>query len=82
MDLNQEINILKDNIQELQKQLSQAHQRIGELVSEKSVSNEEVIQQITGQLQRVNLEAEQKIQQQMDSIPDVLDSKQMLKEGK
>ncbi len=85
MDLNTEIKILKDNIQELQKQLAQAHQRIGELVSEKSASNEEVIkqkqfiQELTGELKRVNSETEQKIQQQMDEIPDVMDSKQILK---
>ena len=85
MDLNTEIKILKDNIQELQKQLAQAHQRIGELVSEKSASNEEVIkqkqfiQELTGELKRVNSEAEQKMQQHMDEIPDVLDSKQILK---
>ena len=85
MDLNTEIKILKDNIQELQKQLAQAHQRIGELVSEKSASNEEVIkqkqfiQELTGELNRVNSETEKKIQKQMDEIPDVLDSKQVLK---
>mgnify|MGYP001350454445 FL=1 len=85
MDLSTEINILKDNIKELQKQLAQAHQRIGELVSEKSASNEEVIkqkqfiQELTGELNRVNSETEKKIQKQMDEIPDVLDSKQVLK---
>ena len=36
MDLENEIKILQDNIKELQGQLAQAHQRIGELVSEKS----------------------------------------------
>tara|TARA_Y100000593_G_C4287354_1_gene326254 strand:+ start:717 stop:977 length:261 start_codon:yes stop_codon:yes gene_type:complete len=85
MDLSTEINILKDNIKELQGQLAQAHQRIGELVSEKSASNEEVIkqkqfiQELTGELNRVNSETEKKIQKQMDEIPDVLDSKQVLK---
>ena len=85
MDIKTEVQILQDNIRELQKQLAQAHQRIGELVSEKSASNEEVvkqkqfIQEITGELKRVNSEAEQKIQQQMDEVPDVLDSKQVLK---
>tara|TARA_R100000458_G_scaffold55936_1_gene60382 strand:- start:1288 stop:1548 length:261 start_codon:yes stop_codon:yes gene_type:complete len=85
MDLSTEINILKDNIKELQKQLAQAHQRISELVSEKSASNEEVIkqkqfiQELTGELNRVNSETEKKIQKQMDEIPDVLDSKQVLK---
>ena len=87
MDLETEIKILQDNIKELTRQLGQAHVRIGELVSEKSTSNEEVvkqkqfIQEITGELKRVNQETEQKIQRQMDSVPDVLDSKQILKEG-
>lgn len=89
MDLvkKKEIDILKDNVRELQSQLRDAHQRIGELVSEKSTINEEVIQQkqfiqeLTGQLNRVNKETEIKIQQVMDEIPDVLDSsKTFLKE--
>ena len=68
MDLNTEIKILQDNIKELQKQLNQAHQRIGELVSEQSTSNEEVvkqkqfIQELTGELKRVNDETNTKIQ--------------------
>jgi|TARA_R100001510_G_C7632208_1_gene190885 predicted nucleic acid-binding Zn-ribbon protein len=88
MDLSTEVKILKDNIRELQHQLNQAHQRIGELVSEKSTNNEEVvkqkqfIQEITNELKKVNSEAEQKIQKEMDDIPSVLDSKpQVLKEG-
>ena len=88
MDLakKKEIDILKDNVRELQSQLRDAHQRIGELISEKSTSNEEVIQQkqfiqeLTGQLNRVNKETEIKIQQVMDEIPDVVDSKTFLKE--
>ena len=85
MDLEQEIKILQNNIKELTRQLGQAHVRIGELVSEKSSSNEEVIkqkqfiQEISGELKRVNAEAEEKIQTKMNSIPDVLDSKQLLK---
>tara|TARA_B100001778_G_C18395920_1_gene541969 strand:- start:77 stop:337 length:261 start_codon:yes stop_codon:yes gene_type:complete len=85
MDLENEIKILQDNIKELQGQLAQAHQRIGELVSEKSASNEEVvkqkqfIQEITNELKKVNSQAEQKIKDQMDNIPDVMDSKQILK---
>ena len=43
MDLETEIKILQDNIRSLQKQLGQAHQRIGELMSEKTASNEEVV---------------------------------------
>ena len=88
MDLSTEVKILKDNIRELQHQLNQAHQRIGELVAEKSTNNEEVvkqkqfIQEITNELKKVNSEAEQKIQKEMDDIPSVLDSKpQVLKEG-
>ena len=88
MDLSTEIKILQDNILELQQQLNHANQRIGELVSEKHTSNEEVvkqkqfIQEITNELKKVNSEAEQKIQKEMDAIPSVLDSKtQVLKEG-
>ena len=78
--------IVIQRISVLQSQLRDAHQRIGELVSEKSTSNEEVIQQkqfiqeLTGQLNRVNKETEIKIQQVMDEIPDVVDSKTFLKE--
>ena len=86
LDKKKEIDILKDNVRELQAQLRDAHQRIGELISEKSTSNEEVIQQkqfiqeLTDQLNRVNKETEIKIQQVMDEIPDVVDSKTFLKE--
>ncbi len=86
LDKKKEIDILKDNVRELQAQLRDAHQRIGELISEKSTSNEEVIQQkqfiqeLAGQLNRVNKETEIKIQQVMDEIPDVVDSKTFLKE--
>ena len=37
------------------------------------------IQEITNELKKVNSQAEQKIKDQMDSIPDVMDSKQILK---
>jgi predicted nucleic acid-binding Zn-ribbon protein len=86
MDLTTEIKILKDNIADLQRQLGSAHIRIGELISDKETSNEEVIkekqfiQEITGQLNKINAEAEQKIQAEMDKIPDVIDSKSFLKE--
>ena len=86
MDLTTEIKILKDNIADLQRQLGYAHIRIGELISDKETSNEEVIkekqfiQEITGQLNKINAEAEQKIQAEMDKIPDVIDSKSFLKE--
>jgi|TARA_B110000483_G_scaffold119919_1_gene144855 predicted nucleic acid-binding Zn-ribbon protein len=82
MDLENEIGILRDNIRELQKQLGQAHTRIGELMSEKSISsNEEVvkqkqfIQELTGEISKTDSELIKKIQSQMDSIPQVLDSR-------
>ncbi|MDB4403085.1 hypothetical protein N9159_00430 [bacterium] len=81
MDLDNEIKILKDNIRELQSQLGQAHTRIGELMSEKSVSNEEVIQQkqfiqeLTGEISRVDSQLTKKIETIIDEVPQVLDSK-------
>jgi predicted nucleic acid-binding Zn-ribbon protein len=86
MDLSTEIQILQNNIRDLQSQLASAHIRIAELLNDKSASNEEVIkekqfiQEITGKLSKVNLETQEKIQTKMNSIPDVLDSKQLLKE--
>lgn len=82
MDLETEIKILQDNIRSLQKQLGQAHQRIGELVAEKSHSNEEVvkhkqfIQEISLQLKEKEIEATKKMQERIDGIAQVMDSKQ------
>lgn len=81
MDLSKEIKILQDNIRTLQKQLGQAHQRIGELMSEKTASNEEVIkhkefiQEISHQLKQKEIEATSKIQERMNDVPQVVDSK-------
>jgi len=81
MDLGNEIEILKDNIRELQSQLGQAHTRIGELMSEKSVSKEEVIkqkqfiQELTGEISRVDGQLTKKIETKVDEIPQVLDSR-------
>jgi len=81
MDIGQEITVLKNNIRELQQQLAQAHIRIAELLSDKSASNEEVIkekqfiQEITGELSRVNTETEQKMKQKMNDVPQMLDSR-------
>ena len=49
---------------------------------EEVVKQKQFIQEITNELKKVNSEAEQKIQKEMDDIPSVLDSKpQVLKEG-
>ena len=82
MDLETEIKVLQDNIRSLQKQLGQAHQRIGELMSEKTASNEEVIkhkqfiQEISLQLKEKEIEATTKMQEKIDGIAQVMDSKQ------
>lgn len=86
--MSDEIKVLQSNVRELQSQLNDAQKRIGELIKEKSASNEEVVQQkqfiqeLTNELKRVNSEAEQKIQKQMDDIPALMDSKHFLREGK
>lgn len=89
MDLKTEIDILKDNISEMQRQLQQAHVRIKELVKEKGNTQEELqqerqfIQEISGEIKTVNGKLESKMNDYMSSIPDVVDSKpQVLKEGK
>jgi|TARA_Y100000361_G_C11145546_1_gene337811 predicted nucleic acid-binding Zn-ribbon protein len=88
MDLKTEIEILKDNISDMQRQLQQAHVRIKELVKEKGDTQEELIkerqfiQEITGEQKRVSEKLESKMNDYMSSIPDVVDSKpQVLKEG-
>ena len=88
MDLKTEIDILKDNISEMQRQLQQAHVRIKELVKEKGNTQEELqqerqfIQEISGEIKTVNGKLESKMNDYMSSIPDVVDSKpQVLKEG-
>ena len=86
MDLDNKVKILQNNIRDLQSQLASAHIRIAELLKDKASTTEEVaqekqfIQEITGKLSKVNLETQEKIQTKMNSIPDVLDSKQLLKE--
>lgn len=86
MDLKTEIDILKDNIREMQRQLSNAHQRINELTKEKGNTQEELqkekqfIQEISGEIKSVNGKLETKMSEYMNDIPDVVDSKTFLKE--
>ena len=88
MDLKTEIEILKDNIYDLQGQLKSAQIRIKELLKDVGETNEELknerqfIQEITGSITDVSKQLETKMTDYMNSIPDVVDSKQqILKEG-
>jgi len=88
MDLKAEIEILKDNIYDLQGQLQSAQIRIKELLKDVGETNEELkterqfIQEITGSITDVSKQLETKMNDYMNSIPDVVDSKQqILKEG-
>lgn len=88
MDLKTEIEILKDNIYDLQGQLKSAQIRIKELLKDVGETNEELknerqfIQEITGSITDVSKQLETKMNDYMNSIPDVVDSKQqILKEG-
>ena len=84
----EEIKILQQNMRDLQKQLVDAQKRILELMNDKTESDSKVIEQkrfiqeIRGQLARVDEETVEKINKFMSDIPDVIDSKQVLKEGK
>lgn len=84
----EEIKILQQNMRDLQKQLVDAQKRILELMNDKTESDSKVIEQrkfiqeIRGQLARVDEETVEKINNFMSDIPDVVDSKQVLKEGK
>ena len=90
MDFNQEIKVLQNNIRDLQGQLASAHIRIAELLNDKSSTTEEVvqekqfIQELTGEIERVNRETEIKVEKAMNDIPNIVDSrptkKQYLKE--
>lgn len=81
MDLTQDIKVLQNNIRDLQGQLASAHMRIAELLNDKSSTTEEVvqekqfIQELTGELQRVNMETEIKMDKAMNAVPNIVDSK-------
>ena len=84
----EEIKILQQNMRDLQKQLVDAQKRILELMNDKTESDSKVIEQkrfiqeIRGQLARVDEETVEKINKFISDIPDVVDSNQVLKEGK
>ena len=79
--LEQDIKVLKDNIKDMQRQLANAHKRILELGADKNKALDELKQEkemysnLSDRLKKTDLEAQDKIQEKIDSIPDVLDSK-------
>ena len=79
--LEREIETLKGNVQDMQRQLSNAYKRINDLIAEKSSAVDEVqkekdlIKELTVKLKDTDKEASDLIQKKMDDIPDVLDSK-------
>ena len=81
MSLEGEIKVLQDNVKDMQRQLSNAHKRIAELVSDREHALEDlkkekrIYSELSDRLKKTDLETQEKIQEKMDDIPDVLDSK-------
>ena len=79
--LEQDIKVLKDNIKDMQRQLANAHKRILELGADKHKALDELKQEkemysnLSDRLKKTDLEIQGKIQEKIDNIPDVLDSK-------
>ena len=79
--LEREIETLKGNVQDMQRQLSNAHKRIHDLIAEKSSAIDEVqkekdlVKELTVKLKETDKEASDLIQKQIDDWPDVVDSK-------
>ena len=76
-----EIDILKTNIRDLEKQLHDAYKRINELNSEKQKyakeyeEEKEFIKAKLQQMKELDDQAKIKIQKQIDEWPDIIDSK-------
>lgn len=84
--LTSEIKILQSNVKELQAQLADAHKRIGELTPKKDATEEviqqqQLLQELKFQVAHMQEKLNNKNQELSNNIPDVLDSKQVLKEG-
>ena len=79
--LEREIETLQGNVQDMQRQLSNAHKRIHDLIAEKSSAIDEVqkekdlIKELTDKLKDTDKEAIELIQKKIDDWPDVVDSK-------
>ena len=84
--LEAEIKILQSNVKELQKQLADAHKRIGELTPKKDATEEvmnqqQLLQELKFEVAAMQEKLDNKNQELIDNIPNVMDSKQVLKEG-
>ena len=83
--LESEVKILQSNVKELQQQLANAHKRIGELKdntkNEELEKTKQLLQELTFELTTVRSKEQKLIQELQDNIPDVIDSRQVLKEG-
>lgn len=84
MKLESEIKILQANVKELQSQLGTAHKRIAELnndQNEELIKTKQLLQELSFELNTVKQKEQSLVQELQDNIPDVLDSRQVLKEG-
>ena len=82
--LESEVKILQANVRELQSQLGAAHKRIVELgndQNEELVKTKQLLQELTYELNTTRIAQELAVQELQNNIPDVLDSRQVLKEG-
>ena len=81
--LESEVKILQANVRELQSQLGAAHKRIAELgndQNEELVKTKQLLQELTFEIASVSKQETKLVQELQDNIPDVIDSRQVLKE--
>ena len=82
--LESEVQILQANVRELQSQLGAAHKRIAELgndQNEELTKTKQLLQELKFELNTVKQKEQSLVQELQTNIPDVLDSRQVLKEG-
>ncbi len=79
--LEREIETLQGNVQDMQRQLGNAHKRIHDLIAEKSSAidklekERDLVKELTIKLKDTDKEASDLIQKKIDDWPDVVDSK-------
>ena len=84
LELESQVKILQLNVKELQSQLGTAHKRISELSSDQNeelMKTKQLLQELTYELNTTRIAQELAVQELQNNIPDVLDSRQVLKEG-
>ena len=84
LELDSQVKILQLNVKELQSQLGAAHKRISELSSDQNeelMKTKQLLQELTYELNTTRTAQELAVQELQNNIPDVLDSRQVLKEG-